>query len=98
MNAHWTLIETKRPVCAQRFEIAEQANHCVKWLKVQGFVVPHVQQGRCSPLIIIRPSPLCEQIEGAIGVYERSLHGEQRYKVAMRLGCEVRWDDLGGAA
>lgn len=84
-----------RPVCAQRFEIAERANHCVKWLKIQGFDVLCVQKGRNGPLIIVRRSPLCDQLEGAVAVYERALRFERRYMVVARLDCEVRWDQGG---
>lgn len=89
----WALIETPKQ---QRFEVAEQANRCVKWLKIQGFEVLRVQKGQRVPLITIRTCPLCDQLEGAIAVYERSLKGAQRYKKVMRLDCEVRWEDKGG--
>lgn len=97
MNLHLSLIKTFRPICAQRFEIAEQASRCVKWLQIQGFEVLYVQKGRDNPSIIIRPSPLCDKLEGAVAVYERSLRFERRYKTVTRLHCEVRWEDKGGA-
>lgn len=81
---------------AQRLVIAEKASHCIKWLRIQGFVVRHVLKGHNGPLIIVEASPLCDQLEGAIAVYERSLKGAQRYKKVMRLDCEVRWEDKGG--
>lgn len=93
---NWEIIETPSQ---QRFEVAEQANHCVKWLKIQGFEVLRVYKGlNGAPLITIRTSPLCDKFEGAIAVYERSLKGVQRYKKVMRLDCEVRWEDKAGAA
>ena len=98
MNLLWTLIEAPRPICAQRFETAEQASRCVKWLEIQGFEVLYVQKGRASPLIIIRPNPLCDKLEGAVAVYERGQRFERRYKMVTRLHCEVRWDDTAGGA
>jgi hypothetical protein len=92
---NWEIIETPKQ---QRFEIAEQANRCVKWLTIQGFDVLRVYKGLGSPLITIRPSPLCDKLEGAVAVYERNLKGAQRYKKVLRLDCEVRWEDKGGTA
>lgn len=92
----WQLIE--HPPAAARLAIAEQANHCVKWLQAQGLEVLRVEKGpRTPPRIILRPSPLCDRFEGAVACYSRALNhartvqAEQRYKTAMRFGCEVRW-------
>ena len=77
---------------ARRLWIAEQADYCAKWLKAQGLEVLRVEKGQLTqPRIIIRTSPLCERIEGAVHIYERGLQGERRYKTVARLGCEVRW-------
>lgn len=78
---------------AWRFMIAEQADQCVCWLKAQGFDVLMVEAG---PRITVRTSPLCDQLEGAVCAFSRGLHGEQRYKMAIRFDCEVRWLDVGG--
>lgn len=93
---NWQLIE--HPRAAARLAIAEQANLCAKWLKAQGLEVLRVEKGpRTPPRIIIRTSPLCDLIEGAVACYSRALNhshtvqAEQRYKTAMRFGCEVRW-------
>src|ERR1019366_2607098 len=75
---------------AQRRKIAHRANYCVRWLRDQGFEVLGVGDG---PRIIIRSSALCDQFEGAVSGYSRSLRGEQRYKTVIRLDCEVRWMD-----
>ncbi len=54
-----------------------------------------------KPRVYIRTSPLCEQLEGAVWMYERITHNgnmvSRRYWVAIRLGCEVRWTDEGGS-
>jgi hypothetical protein len=73
---------------AQRRKIAHQADYCVGWLKDQGFEVLRVSDGPC---ILVRYSPLCDQFEGAVSGYSRSLRGEERYKSVIRLDCEVRW-------
>lgn len=85
---------------ARRLWIAEQADHCVKWLKAQGLEVLHVEKGqRTPPRIIIRHSPLCDRFEGAVECYSRALNpartvqAELRYKMVMRFDCEVRWDE-----
>lgn len=82
----------------ERLAAAARADYCVRWLKSQGFEVLYVQKGPRNPRVIIRTSPLCEKLEGAVRMYER-LHGkpEKRYWVAIRFDCEVRWTD-GGAA
>ena len=82
------------PKQARRFLIAEQAGQCVGWLKANGFEVLTVEAG---PRITVRSSPLCDLLEGAASAYSRGPHGEQRYKMVMRLDCEVRWMDVGGA-
>ena len=81
---------------AQRMEIAARADYCVKWLQAQGFEVLRVEATRRNPRVNIRTSPLCEQLEGAVRMYER-LHSkpEKRYWVAIRFDCEVRWMESG---
>lgn len=83
---------------AERLEAAAQADFCVKWLQAQGFEVLYVHKGPRNPRVNIRTSPLCEQLEGAVRMYER-LHGKpaKRYWVAIRFGCEVRWTEMESA-
>ena len=83
---------------ADALRIALETDHCVKWLKAQGFEVLTVQKGKRNPRITIRTSPLCEQLEGAVRMYERSAQGERRYWVAIRFDCEVRWTESEVAA
>ena len=79
---------------ARRLWIAEQADYCAKWLKAQGLEVLRVEKGlRTPPLIHVRTSPLCDRFDGAAACYSRTLKAEQRYRMAMRHGCEVRWDE-----
>ncbi len=74
---------------SDRFHIAKQAGHCVTWLKINGFEVLSVQAG---PRITIKPSPLCDQLEGVVESYSRTRKGEQRFKMVMRWDCCVCWD------
>lgn len=85
---------------AHRLRVAVQADHCVKWLEAQGLQVlfvaythpaPRLTARALPPRIYIRPGALCDLIEGAVQVYERNSQCERRYKMALRLGCEVRW-------
>jgi hypothetical protein len=85
-----------RPTLDERMDTAVQASRCVKWLLVQGFEVLGVQKGPRNPRITIRTSPLCDQLEGAVRMFERVGKAEKRYFVAIRFGCEVRWTE-GGA-
>lgn len=86
--------ELPRRVCTGlRFLIAEQADECVTWLKVNGFEVLSVEAG---PRIIVRPSPLCDAFEGAVEAYSRGIYGVQRYKMVVRFKCAVCWLDEGG--
>jgi hypothetical protein len=87
----WELVEKPRvqeTFAEQRRRIAAQADDCVKWLRAQGFFVLSVWDG---PRVIIRNSPLCDQLEGAVEGYSRGKAGEQRYKTVIRFDCEVRW-------
>lgn len=86
---------------ARRLWIAEQADHCAKWLKAQGLEVLHIEKGpRTPPRITVRSSPRCDRFDGAEECYsratnhERTVQDEQRYKMVMRFGCEVRWDAM----
>lgn len=74
---------------AERFLIAEQAYQCVTWLKIQGFEVLCVERG---PRITIRNSPLCDQLEGVVEGFSRTLKGEQRFRYVTRFDCTVVWD------
>lgn len=85
---------------ARRFWIAEQAGSCATWLKAQGLEVLRVEKSpHTPPRIVIRPSPLCDSFDGAVAFYSRAtnhsrtVQAEQRYKMVMRFGCEVRWED-----
>jgi len=90
-------VSTYHATPAERLAAAERADYCVRWLKIQGFEVLYVQKGPRNPRVIIRTSPLCEKLEGAVRMYERIGKTEKRYWVAIRFDCEVRWTD-GGAA
>lgn len=79
------------PSPAERVTVAKETDSCVRWLKVQGFEVLYVQKGLHLPRVIIRTSPLCNSLEGAVHRYERGLYGERRYWFAIRFDCEVRW-------
>lgn len=100
---NWEQIETPAnrrtaalPYAEQRRKTRDQADGCVKWLKAQGFSVQRIEPGPVCPRIVIHASPLCGQLEGAIGGFERGPHGECRYSFVFRFGCEVRWYE-GGA-
>jgi hypothetical protein len=77
----------------ERIEVARQADQCVKWLIIQGFEVLYMQKGLSCPRVIIRNSPLCKSLDGAVHMYQRGLQGERRYYFAIRFDCEVRWAD-----
>lgn len=88
---------------AHRILATEQADHCARWLKAQGLEVLFVVHPRPAPPAVralpprihIRPCALCDKIEGAVQMYMRGPSGELRYKMALRMGCEVRWADTG---
>lgn len=71
-----------------RFEIAKKSDRCVTWLKVNGFEVLAVESSR----IIIKPSPLCDLLEGVVDGFVRTRKGEQRFKMVSRWDCTVVWD------
>lgn len=77
----------------RRRSIAERADSCAKWLKVQGFDVLRIEPGSCGPRVIIKASPLCKKLEGAVAAFCRTKSGEQRFFFAYRFDCEVRWAD-----
>lgn len=71
----------------------ENTNRCVLWLKANKFEVLHIPQGGCAqPRIIIKPSPLCDMLEGVASAYERNANGARHYKFALRHGCKIEWD------
>jgi len=79
----------------QRDEI--NIEQCANWLYHQGFRILGTETGLRNPRITIACCPLCEQLEGAVRMYERSQQGDRRYWVAIRFDVEVRWQE-GGAA
>lgn len=92
-----TQLRVEAPVWPQHFKEADKKDsvqkiaRCAHWLHAQGFQVICAQAGGRNPRIIIGASLLCEQLEGAVRMYERGPQGERRYWVAIRFGCEVRW-------
>jgi hypothetical protein len=86
------------PPRREALRLAQEADPCVRWLRVQGFDVLHITRGLHGKVrITIRTCPLCDPLEGAVWMFERLGNTEYRYWVAMRFGCEVRWVQ-GGAA
>ena len=83
--SHLALVKTKR------FHHSFNANYCLKWLESQGFRVLSVKNDEVTPRIIIQRTTLCDKLEDAHQVYERSLHEEHRYMEVLRFGCEIRW-------
>lgn len=79
------------PHVPPRAKLFGRIHRCIEWLAVQKYEVLTVQQGPRIPRVYIKPSPLCDELEGAVEHYERSAAGERRYKTALRFGCEVRW-------
>ena len=72
----------------------DRAIQCANWLVSQGFEVLSVQAGRRNPRIEIASSRLCEKLEGGVCMTERNLNQPtKRTWVAIRFGCEVRWND-----
>lgn len=90
--------EIARQEAWQRHRIADQADPCVRWLKVQGFRVLRVERGALGPRVIINDSPLCKHLEGVVAAYERGPEGERRYSFVRRMDCEVRWYHDGEAS
>lgn len=76
-----------------RRRIAQQVHQCSQWLRVSGYEILRVEGGFCQPRIVIKPSPLCDQLDGAVNAYERTLHGERRYRYAVRFDCMVEWSE-----
>lgn len=75
-----------------RRQIAMKAYQCARWLQISGFEVLAVMGGLRQPRVIIKADPLCERLDGVVEAYERSLHGERRYRYAVRFGCMVEWE------
>lgn len=69
-------------------EEERRVSYCVNWLESQGFNVLNIERGQ---RITVRYSPLCDQLEGAVSGFCRSLKGELRYKSVWRHDCEVIW-------
>lgn len=79
---------------SERFLNDGQADECVKWLKRQGFSVLSIQKGHVCARINIRPSPLCEKLEGVVSAFEHPINeAPKRYSYVYRFGFEVRWED-----
>ena len=77
----------------ERIEVARQVDQCVKWLKIQGFEVTGIHKGVSHPRVFVRTSPMCKSLEGSVHRFERMNGVEKRYWFAIRLGCEIRWND-----
>lgn len=75
----------------ERLQLAQVADYCVKWLKVQGIKVQRVEGDTDQPRIIVKHNAMCERFEGIILAYERSQHGERRYGWVYRFGCQIKW-------
>lgn len=76
-----------------RRRIAQQVHQCSQWLRVQGYEILRVEGGFCQPRIVIKPSPLCDQLDGAADAFERTRHGACHYRYAVRFGCMVTWTE-----
>ena len=74
-------------------EATKQAYPCIKWLIANNFEVKYTKKGTNRPRVFIRTSPLCQELNGAVHRFERINGEEKRYWFAIRLDCEVRWDD-----
>lgn len=101
MNSiNWHFVDTpacrhSRPSVERRLQIAAQANQCVKWLEINGFEVICISKEILTPpRIIIRNSPLCNELDGVAMGYERNKRGSKHYRFVMRFDCEVRWEIL----
>lgn len=79
-----------------RRQIAAKAYQCARWLRANGFEVLAVMGGLRQPRVVIKPSPLCDRLDGVVAAYERGPYGERRYRYAVRFDCMVEWE--GGAA
>lgn len=86
MNA--TMEFPRRYHGATRFEIASQADRCVTWLQVNGFEVLRIEASR----ITIKPSPLCDKLEGVVDGFECIKKRTRRYKMVSRFDCAVVWE------
>lgn len=82
----------------RRRALARKAHQCACWCKASGFEVLAVMGGLRQPRVVIKPSPLCDELEGAVAAYERGVCGARRYRYAVRFGCMVEWATHGGAA
>lgn len=71
-----------------RFEIARQADRCIDWLAINGFEVQSVEASR----ITIKPSPLCDLLEGVVEGYECVKKRTRRYRMVIRFDCTVVWE------
>ena len=75
-----------------RRQIAQQAYQCARWLRINGFDVMAVLGGLRQPRVVIKPSPLCNALEGVVQAYERTAKGERRYHYVVRFECTVEWE------
>lgn len=75
-----------------RRRLAQRVYQCSQWLRVSKFEILRVAGGFCQPRIVIKPSPLCAKLDGTVDAYERTRHGERRYRYAVRFGCMVEWE------
>jgi hypothetical protein len=75
-----------------RRELASKAHQCAKWLRISGYKVIAVSGGLRQPRIVIEAEPLCDRLEGAVDGYERTAHGERRYRYVLRFDVMVEWE------
>lgn len=74
-----------------------QLQACLTWLEVHGFTVFNVAKMKKPPKITLYyKSSICDKLEGAVEVFQRTAGGERRYRFCHRFGCELRWYLDGG--
>lgn len=89
-----SLSQARTKLAHDRFELAAEADFCVKWLKSQGFKIIKVGKGVTDrPRIEIEPSPLCSKLEDITRGYWKSMDREYRFCMVYRYQCEVVWVD-----
>lgn len=89
----------------ERLQLAQVADHCVRWLRSQGIKVKSVVAGATTPLIHVKYNPRVDLFDDITHAYERSQYGERRKAWVFRHGCQIKWTvpsqnphNTGGAA